>query len=134
MGSPIDNFGGAKGRQFQKGVSPNPGGKPSFVRSCEAAGFDVKKLRAELVARLVKATRKLDPSTASWRFAMEQLLAYALGKPVHQLQLRPDVETSPEAPIDWSAVPLDQRKRLLDALDEIDALARLAGASAGGEH
>lgn len=70
-----------KGKPFEGGKSGNPGGRPSFVKACQAAGIDTKKLSAELVEQLVDGMRKLNKTTASWRFCVEQLLHYRLGKP-----------------------------------------------------
>lgn len=67
--------------KFESGKSGNPGGRPSFIRACEAAGVDPKKLSGELVEQLVGGMRKLEKTSASWRFCVEQLLHYRMGKP-----------------------------------------------------
>lgn len=83
---PNNNIAG-KGRPFPKGVSPNPGGRPSIAKALEANGTTT----TDVLAKLAKiALETLDDTKASERsreYAHTWLTNYTIGKPKDRMDV-----------------------------------------------
>lgn len=123
--------------KFVKGQSGNPGGRCSLEKAWDAAtggkkrsdvAAEALKLAYERASLGPRCDHNGNPNDPDWRFAMQKVLEYSAGKPKevieHQFGEREEQE------IDWSKVPLEQRERLLAAMNEIALLT----ASEGTEH
>lgn len=74
------------GVPFSKGVSGNPGGRPSIAKAVEAAtGKSTSEVTAEMFKLLYDAAHECDPRDkdegASWRHAVTLILGYLVAKP-----------------------------------------------------
>lgn len=121
------------GTPFKKGISGNPGGRSTAMRLRHrelaryiSEGTQDGKLIVDVLIGIV--TNPLSEPRDRMA-AGGMLLDRCHGKTVLPIDLRVDSEAPPEIAIDWSAVPLDKRIKLLAALDEIDSLARLTNGS-----
>jgi hypothetical protein len=96
-----------------KGQSGNPNGRPSTKKALEACGTTGAQLTAEAWQVLIDAMRSLNPGdkdeSASWRFAVQQILDRLQGKPKEAA----NVEDSEDADV----VP-DDALDLTDLSDE----------------
>lgn len=131
MGDSRDNL--KNGTAFPKGVSGNPGGKPSLTKDLAEAikiNPDVPATPAAARAQWWAVMFKVfspgpqKPNDHNWTTSARELGA-RLAPPAQQ---RKEFDAPPAntTPIDWSAVPLERRKRLLGAMREVRELAAMA--------
>ncbi len=125
----------AKGR-IMRGSSGNPSGRARglerMVReACEGSMPEI--IKAQIAIACGRAPEGLTviieavdiTRSASW------LSDRGWGKPKETVEI---VEPAAESHVDWSLVPLDDRKRLLAALDEVQQLAATSAADESAEH
>ena len=101
------------------GHTPNPGGRPKAWREFQQA---MRERSPEAVAVIDRALRSRDPGERRW--AAERVLAYAWGRPSRRLQVGGDDDAPPvrvERAIDWSKLPPEQLRQLLEIADTLQA-------------
>jgi len=143
------------GRPFQKGQSGNPGGRTKahrelarFIRSetndartlaathlAISRGLPLLRLKGSDGSHFVQwggippegvtVVDTVWPDLDDIQDSTSWCADRGVGKTVQPLDLVITDEPKPEAEIDWDAVPLADRIRLLNAMKEIDALARV---------
>jgi hypothetical protein len=130
--SDVGKPGNSAGVRFVKGQSGNPGGRSKVDKKIRvlwnelAGGGDDAGLR-EWVTFTRGIMLSEGETTRNRLVAGKQLKEAGFGAAKQTIDFVGD-EAPAIAPIDWSQVPLEQRKRLLGALREIDELTELAGA------
>jgi len=147
--------------QFKPGQSGNPGGRTKAHREVAryireqtnsgkgladvhlaiARGTPILRLQAkdgtryaQLGGKIPDGSELLDvvwPDIKEMQNSVDYCTDRGLGKAVLPIELREADEAKVDAPIDWDAVPFEQRKRLLNALREIDSLQRLTVSTDG---
>jgi hypothetical protein len=112
------------GRPFAKGQTGNPGGRTKahreLARYIREKTMDGRSL-ADYCIGLVE-NPKTEPRVGM--LAVEWLGDRGIGKSVLPIDLVVTDAPPPEAEIDWDAVPLEKRVRLLNAIKEIEELER----------
>lgn len=98
------------------GGSPNPGGRCKVAVAFAANNTSAREVTAEAMRCLLDAMRKLDPGdkdeSASWRFAVDRLLAYTVGKPKDRPDGSDDGDEDAAPALDLSDVS-DEELRVL---------------------
>lgn len=122
------------GVPFQKGVSGNPGGRTKAHR--ELARYIREKTDdgKKLADYCLKIADDEDQESRVRLLAIEWLGDRGIGKPVQAVELRiDDAPTESEAPIDWTKIPIEERERLLAAMEALDAVAASSEATEADE-
>ncbi len=109
--------------QFKKGVSGNPGGRTKAHREVARYIRDKTMDGKELADILLTIARNAEAEDRVRLLAVEALLDRGIGKPVQAVDLRVDGEIAVnEQPRDWSLIPIEERRGLLEAANRMGAL------------
>lgn len=110
---------------WKPGQSGNPGGRKRGVDldtvlakiGCTRLGV-ASTAWEQLIAIVEDGGKNFDRSTYRW--ALETQLHYTLGRPTERMELA--VEQSSPSAVKWAAVPLADRRKLLEAAQALGAL------------
>lgn len=114
------------GSRFKPGQSGNPSGRPSFAAALKACGIDTRKLSVELIEKLLETIRTLNPGdkeeSASWRYAMGELLNRHFGKVKDQVELTGAMSEEQQALLEaLKLTPHERRKAMAQDTTLTDA-------------
>lgn len=108
--------------RFQKGVSPNPGGRPSGLAKWRRAllaatdnGQDIFRWAIEIASGAADDKDRMD--------AVRFLASYAWGQPAKQLEVSGTVQHEHHARpnVDLDSVPLEVRRQMLQLVEDAEA-------------
>lgn len=115
------------------------------VRLAIARGEPMLRLKTKDGARTVQwggaippgheLVEEIWPDIDDVQEASDWLADRGIGKPVQAVELRvDDTPAEAETPIDWSKIPIEERQRLLEALNALDGITVTAEADETVEH
>lgn len=110
------------GRPFTKGNSGNPQGCPSSAKILEELRTSKGALAKECWEYAIEGMRKMDRDSPSWRYCHGWVSDHTMGKVTASVDIQGEIGVR-RATIDWSLVPIDQRRQILAALHQAGALA-----------
>lgn len=106
-----------KGKPFQKGVSPNPGGRPSIAKAFEANGTTTTQVLEKLAKIALDTLDDKKASERSREYAHTWLTNYTIGKPKDQMDVNvTGVSEAQLAHVGALALTPHERRRRIEEL------------------
>lgn len=118
--------------QFEKGRSGNPGGRSKSAALIARYIREKTEQGCELADHLLGIVRDVQNDPKVRVSALHELLDRCVGKAPQTIEIGEAESDAPQ--VNWSLVSLEDRKRLLAAMDEVGRLAALSSADESSEH
>lgn len=129
----------SKDTQWRPGQSGNPGGKRKGIDALvreqigDDTGIAILKVHAELAQGRIPEGIEIEKFSGRDMAASAAIVLDRLwGKPKQSVEFTN--EPAHEAAVDWSAVPEDERRKLLEAAERIEQIAVTVNADEQVEH